>query len=457
MSKTCLFIFRRDLRLEDNNGLYFALQNYDKVIPIFIYNPVQVKENKNKYISKRCIQFMTNSLKLLDKQLKQYKSKLHIFYGNDVNILKKIVQKRNINSIVFNQDYTPFAIERDEKIIKLCLDFKIECIVKEDYLLSTIGTLNKSDGEPYTVFTPFKNNGLKHKVQKPNYYENLYNKFGKLNLKSSDFIDYDLDLIFKAGRKEGLTTLNNLKNLENYNTTRNNPNIQTSYLSVYIKFGNISIREVYWKIKDLYKFDNQLIDQLYWREFYYYIVYYFPKVLKGKNFNDKYDNIQWTHNKDYFEKWCSATTGYPIVDAGMQQLLQTGFMHNRLRLITSNFLNRMLNLDWRLGEKFFANELIDYDPTVNNGNWQWIASSGTDPKPYFQRLFNPMLQSKKFDPDATYIKKWLPQLKDIHPKELHNWEDYYKNYDLQKINYFKPIVDYKKARQLSIDTFRKVL
>ena len=449
---TSIFIFRRDLRLEDNNGLKYALQNYDKVVPIFIYNPKQIDENKNQYISKNAIQFMSNSLK-------EFKSKLHIFHGDDIKILTELIDKFDINAITFNMDYTPFARNRDENIEKLCKSKNIYCNKLEDYLLSKkIGDLCKSDGQPYTVFTPFRNNGYHYDIPRPEYYNKLYHKFIKLKgANTKELIDYGIDLMLKGGRKNGLKRLNNIKNLKNYNENRNNPNINTSFMSAYIKFGTISIREVYWKIRDLYGFNNDLLSQIFWREFYFYIVYYFPKVLKGENFNEKYDKIKWTNNKEYFEKWSLGQTGYPIVDAGMQEIIQTGFMHNRLRLISSNFLNRMLNLDWRLGEKFFANNLIDYDPSVNNGNWQWIASSGTDPKPYFQRLFNPMLQSKKFDPDATYIKKWLPQLKDIPPNELHDWSKFYKNYNLDKIQYVPPIVDYKKARQLSIDTFRKVL
>lgn len=457
MSENAIFIFRRDLRINDNNGLNYALDNYN-VIPIFIYNPIQI-EDKNDYKSNRAIQFMGECLDDLNKEIKKYGSKLHIFYDDDIKVLKKLLKKKQINAIIENSDYTPYAIKRSNDLKEFCEKNGLLYILKEDYLLSnTIGDLNKDNGEPYHIFTPFKNNGFKIDVKKPEYLKkNRGNKLIKINVKGKNIINYDINNIIKGGRSEGLKRLKNIKNLGHYNNSRNEPNIGTSLCSAYIKFGCISIREIYWEIRDLYDFNNQLLDQLYWREFYFYIVYYYPKVLKGENFQSKYDDIKWSNNKDFFEKWCNGQTGYPIVDAGMNELNQTGFMHNRLRLITANFLNRMLNLDWRLGEKYYATQLIDYDPSVNNGNWQWIASSGVDPKPYFQRLFNPIIQSQKFDSEASYIKKWLPQLKDIPSKELHNWEKYYKNYDLKELNYFKPIVNYKNARQLSIQTFKKVL
>jgi len=450
-----VFIFRRDLRLEDNIGLKYALKNYN-VIPIFIYNTVQIG-SKNKYRSSRAIQFMGECLDDLNKSLHEHNKKLYIFKNDDIKVLSKICGDYNISAIIENMDYTPFSRLRSDKIQYFCNKHNIEYILKEDYLLSKIGELNKINGEPYTVFTPFKNNGFKHTPLKPEYYKRLYKNFMKINFKSVEIININIQKLVTGSRKEGLKRINNIKNLKNYNNNRNNPNYETSLLSAYIKFGCVSIREVYWKIRDTFGFKNQLLDQIYWREFYFYIVYYFPEMLKGENFQTKYDNIKWTNSEKLFNNWCEGKTGYPIVDAGMMELNQTGFMHNRLRLITANFLNRMLNIDWRWGEKYYATQLTDYDPSVNNGNWQWIASSGVDPKPYFQRLFNPLLQSSKFDPEARYIKKWLPQLKDIPAKELHNWVKYYNNYNLKEIEYVKPIVNYEDARHKSIETFRKVL
>ena len=377
--KIAIFIFRRDLRLEDNNGLNYALENYN-VIPIFIYNKLQIGK-QNKFKSKRAITFMGQSLDQINQELTKNNKKLYIFKNDDLKVLSKIHEKKNVSVIIENMDYTPFSIKRSEKIKNFCEKNNIEYIVKEDYLLSNIGDLNKENGDPYNIFTPFKNNGFKYNVVKPNINKKLINNFIKINFKCVDIIYYNDNKIVNGGRVEALKRLNNIKNLGNYNQNRNNPNFETSLLSAYIKFGCLSIREVYWKIRDNYGLNNQLLDQLFWREFYFYIVYYYPQVLNGKNFNNKYDKIKWSNSEINFEKWCNGTTGYPIVDAGMAELNQTGFMHNRLRLITANFLNRMLNIDWRKGEKYYATQLTDYDPSVNNGNWQWIGSCGVDQKP----------------------------------------------------------------------------
>lgn len=452
-----LFIFRRDLRLKDNKGLYNAIKNFKNIIPIFIFTPEQITD-KNKYRSDNAIQFMVESLKELDKNLKKKNSKLHIFNGDNIEILSKICEIINIENIIFNMDYTPYAIARDKSIEDFCNKKNINCIQIEDYLLSKVGELNKSDGSPYTIFTPFKNNGLKKIVDKPSKYK-IINLIKVNNLPTSNFIKYskNANIIYHGGRSNGLKKLKNLKNLGNYNDDRNTLSINTSHLSAYIKFGCVSIREVYWFIKKLYKTDNNLLSQLYWREFYFYIAYYFPYVMKGENYNKKYDNLKWTNDKKLFSKWCNGETGYPVVDAGMKELNTTGYMHNRARLITANFVNRLFGIDWRWGEKYYAKQLVDYDPIVNNGNWQWIASTGVDPKPYFQRLFNPWLQSKKFDTDAKYIKKWLPNLKDIPAKELHQWDKNYLKYDLKNIEYYAPAVNYKIARKKSIEMYRKVL
>lgn len=457
MTKYNIFIFRRDLRLNDNNGLNYAMLNFENIIPIFIFTPEQITD-KNKFKSDNAIQFMIESLKELDEELKENGSKLHIFQGENEKIIKKIIKDIEVENIIFNMDYTPYALKRDKEIESICKKKNINCITKEDYLLKEIGTFLKNDGEPYTVYTPFKNNGRKHTIDKPSK-ARLKNLSKSNKLKTTDYISHPTnnDILVNGGRSNGLKQLRKIKNQKKYNTNRNTLSIETSLLSAYIKFGCISIREVYWKIKEKLGATNSLIDQLFWREFYFYIAYYFPQVLKGKNYNEKYDDIKWNKNSSLFKKWCDGETGYPVVDAGMRQMNKTGYMHNRARLITSNFLNRMLGMDWRLGEKYFAQTLTDYDPSVNNGNWQWIASTGVDPKPYFQRLFNPILQSEKFDKNAEYIKEWVPELIDIPAKDIHNWESEYKNYDLKEINYIKPIVEYKKARQESVDMYRKVL
>lgn len=449
-----IFIFRRDLRIFDNIGLNNAMNNLENIIPIFIFTPEQIINNKFK--SNNAIQFMVESLNDLNDDLKKYNSKLHVFQGDNIKILSKINKKIKIDNIIFNMDYTPYATKRDKKIQNFCKKNDIKCIMHEDYLLDNIGKFLKKDGEPYTVFTPFKNNVLKNNINKPD--KSKPKNLIKVKLDEDDYITYVINehILVDGGREKGLRQLSKIKNQNKYNDTRNTVNLSTTLLSAYIKFGCMSIREVYWKIIDDLNKNNGLLAQLIWREFYYYISYYYPYVLKGKNFIEKYDKIKWNSSKKLFNLWKEGKTGYPIVDAGMIELNTTGYMHNRSRLITSNFLNRLLGYHWKVGEKYFATQLTDYDPSVNNGNWQWIASTGVDPKPYFQRLFNPILQSKKYDPEAEYIKKWLPQLKNIPAKQLHNWEQNYLSYNLKDLNYVEPIIEYKKARVKSIKMYKSV-
>jgi deoxyribodipyrimidine photo-lyase len=457
MVRYTLFIYRRDLRVVDNNGLHLAMKEYDHIIPIFIFTPEQVGD-KNKFKSNNAIQFMCESLKELDSELRKNGSKLHIFRGENINVLKKIINTINVENIVYNMDYTPYAKKRDKSIRQLCNKKNIICLEVEDYLINKVGTILKPNGEPYTIFTPFKNKGLTFSVSKPSRArtKNLI-KVNKLN--TSSIINYEInnDILVKGGRSEGIKMLKKLKHHKNYGKVRNLLSVRSTELSAYIKFGCVSIREVYWTVHKLNGLNSTLMSQLFWREFYYYITFYFPKVLKGKNYNPKYDGVDWVKSKTNFKKWCEGKTGYPVVDAGMRQLNETGYMHNRARLITANFLNRLLGYHWTLGEKYYATKLTDYDPAVNNGNWQWIASTGTDPKPYFQRLFNPIIQSEKFDPDAKYIKKWIPELENIPAKDLHKWESRYVNYNLGDVNYIPPIVNYKEARERSVKMYRAVL
>ena len=455
MTKYSIFIFRRDLRIYDNVAFNYAMSNYNNILPIFIFTPEQIS-SKNKFKSDNAVQFMIESLKELDTELKQNNSKLHIFKGDNIKILKSIINDIDVENIIFNMDYTPYAIKRDKDIEILCKSKDISCIIKEDYLLKPIGSFLKKDGDPYTIFTPFKNNGFKQKIDKPSRLK-VKNLSKSNKLKTTDYIKYTINenILVNGGRSNGLKQLNKVKSQKEYNNDRNTLSIETSLLSAYIKFGCISIREVYSKIKVKLGLNNALLSQLFWREFYFYIAYYFPQVLKGKNYNEKYNEIEWNKNSLLFKKWCDGETGYPVVDAGMRQMNKTGYMHNRARLITSNFLNRMFGMDWRLGEKYYAQMLTDYDPSVNNGNWQWIGSTGVDPKPYFQRLFNPILQSEKFDKNAEYIKEWVPELKNVPAKDIHKWESKYVDY--KEINYAKPTVEYKKARKDSIIMYKKML
>ena len=260
----------------------------------------------------------------------------------------------------------------------------------------------------------------------------------------------------KGGRENALKILNSksMQKFINYPTQRNDLSTASTHLSAYIKFGCVSIREVYYSILKSFDINHTLIDQLYWREFYFYLAYYFPRVLQGKSLKEQYDGIKWDNNMKIFESWKKGETGFPAVDAGMREMNETGFMHNRARLITSGILIKILNIDWRMGEKYFATKLVDYDPIVNNGNWQWSSGSGADSQPYF-RIMSPWKQAIDNDPDCLYIKKWIPELKDIPNKDIHNWGKSYTKY--KNIKYSKPIVDYEFMRKDIVRIYKEGL
>jgi deoxyribodipyrimidine photo-lyase len=443
-----LFIFHRDLRIEDNIGLN-ELSKYGPVCCLFIFTPTQIT-SKNKYFSERSFLFMCESLNELRECIHKKNGELYTMYGEPIECLEKILEHNKIERIGFNMDYTPYARKRDDQIIKFCKKNNIETLISEDYLLHSIRDGLKKDGKPYVIYTPFKDNLIGKKVSLPTTYRGIH--IDKLNSISLYTPKTQLSettmgvLLHRGGRKEALKQLRYISKREySHDLLKHN----TTELSAYIKFGCISIREAYHS-------KNNVIyhQQLLWREFYYYIVYYFPEILeKHYNFQSKYDKIKWIHNPNKFKKWCDGKTGVPVVDACMRQLNETGYMHNRGRLITANFLNRMLGMDWRLGERYFAKKLVDYDPAVNNGNWQWVSSTGCDPKPYYQRLFNPYLQSERFDKNCEYIKKWIPELKDVEPKHIHSWEKYC---EMHKDKYPCPIIDYKESRERSIAQYKSI-
>lgn len=452
MSKISIFIFRRSFRLYDNIGLINALKNSKKVIPIFIFTPEQIK--KNHYKSNNAIQFMIESLKELDKELKKKKSKLYFFYGKQHKIISKINKEIEIDSVYLNKDYTPYAIKRDKKIKKICSKNNINYFEFEDILLRPVGSIKTNDNI-YLKFTPYFRASSKIKVNTPtkNLYSNYFKKKIKCEYKKDidNFYKFNEHILIRGGRKEALLKLNKINNFKKYNDKRNILSISTTHLSAYIKFGCISIREVYHKFKKKLQNNNQLISQLHWRDFYYNICFYHPHVI-GKSLKSKYDDIEWDNNSNLFNKWKEGKTGYPVVDACMRELNTTGYMHNRGRLIVASFLVKILLVDWRKGEKYFATQLTDYDVSVNNGNWQWVAGSGADSQPYF-RIFNPWSQSKKFDENCEYIKKWIPELSEVKNNDIHKWD---LKYNLYNKVYIKPIVNYKEKRLNTLKIYKKL-
>ena len=440
--KTSLFIFRRDLRLHDNAALNQAALLSDTVIPCFIIDPRQAGE-KNTFRSDAALQFMHESLQEIDKELRTKKSHLYLFYGEAEKVIAERITKNKIDAIFFNKDYTPFSLKRDAAVTLTAHEHDCAVHSYEDVLLTNPEQVKTLSNTPYTVFTPFfKHTVRTYPVAAPEKLSSINFATKKIvgetpnGLKKIDYAPNKKNHVH-GGRSAGLALLKKIKTLKDYADTRNLPALETTNLSAHHKFGTISIRETYQAIcKDLAK-NHPLIQQLYWRDFFSYVVYHSPFVF-GQPFKERYKKLKWENNAQKFAAWCTGNTGFPIIDAGMRQLNETGFMHNRVRMIAASFLVKDLHIDWRWGEKYFAQNLVDYDPAVNNGNWQWVASTGCDAQPYF-RIFNPWLQQKKFDPQCVYIKRWISELKNINPLTIHNW---FKDSAPTVNNYPRPLVDH---------------
>ena len=441
-----LHIFRRDLRLFDNTALTEALKSSDLVIPCFIFDKRQIEDND--YKSDNCIQFMAHSLLELDNELKKKNSKLYFFYGITEEVIVKLLTQLNIKAIFINRDYTPFSRNRDQKIEKICHNFNIDFHSYADALLHEPEEIFKPNREPYTIFTHFLKKALQLPIKSPQKisHENYYQK--SISLEDKQILSKLLkinnsNLFVKGGRAEALSLLKHIKDLKDYHIIRNIPALHgTTRLSAHNKFGTISIRECYAAIvRDLGK-GHTLINELHWRDFFTHIAFHYPHVF-GESFHRKYQDITWSQNEKHFQAWCEGRTGFPIVDAGMRELNTTGYMHNRVRMIVASFLTKDLHIDWRQGEKYFAQKLVDYDPAVNNGNWQWAASTGCDAQPYF-RIFNPWIQQQKFDADCLYISYWIPELSMVPPKNIH---ELYKMKMKFMTNYPDPMIDHSIESQ----------
>lgn len=427
--KTTIHWFRRDLRIKDNTALYHALSQNNNVQCIFIFDENIIDElPKNDHR----ISFIYDSLSKLNNELNKYGSRLKIYKGKPIDIFKKIITKYDIDYIYFNKDYEPYAISRDNQIKEL-LNNKIGFKTFKDHVVFEETEITKDDGKPYTIYTPYSKKWLKkfHETEMKEYNVNPFLK----NLKKNKFLNIksreNLDLVKSNLIVYDYNTSNEI--IINYKNTRNFPSLNgTSKIGPFLRFGLISIRSLANKSS---KTDITYLKELIWRDFFTQILFNFPNVI-DKSFKTKYDNIVWENNENFLEKWKNGKTGYPIVDAGMRELNNTGFMHNRVRMITASFLCKHLLVDWRFGEAYFAKKLFDYELSSNNGNWQWAAGSGCDAAPYF-RVFNPYTQQEKFDRDFSYVKKWVPE---YNSKE-----------------YIKPLVIHKDARLKAIEHYKKYL
>ncbi|WP_075603642.1 cryptochrome/photolyase family protein [Saccharicrinis aurantiacus] len=422
--KHSFFWFRRDLRLEDNTALYSALAEKKNVITVFIFDDAILNELPR---DDSRVTFIYNNLKKIHQQLKKYNSSLLVLKGDVHKVWESLLNEYDVDSIYYNKDYEPYAIDRDLNLYSLALSKGVDVFPFKDHVIFEKYEIVKADGNPYTVYTPYKNKWLSE-----------YNGVRILpNIQFDNFcpVSFPFPLIEDIGFKISRICVEdyNINALDNYAIHRDYPILNaTSKLGVHLRFGTISIRQVLNQIPT----DNEVfISELIWREFFIQVLFHHPNIVHH-NFRRKYDGITWLNETNDFERWQLGLTGYPLVDAGMRELNATGYMHNRVRMVTAGFLCKHLLIDWKWGEAYFAQKLLDYELASNNGNWQWAAGTGCDAAPYF-RVFNPETQLKKFDKDLEYVKKWVPELgTDKYPK---------------------PIIEHSFARKRAIEKYKKEL
>ena len=426
-----IFWFRRDLRLEDNAALYHALKSDLPVLPIFIFDRDILDELKNKKDAR--VLFIHQEVLRLKAELEKLGSTLQIFYGKPREVFVEILKTHDVKNVFFNRDYEPYAQKRDKEIYELLKAQSVDFKGFKDHVIFEKNEITKDDGTPYIMFTAYAN---KWKKTVNDFYLQTYpcEKYFQNFLPSTPKPLLELaDMGFKKFNFEFPSREINLKIIEDYAKNRDFPAISgTSRLSLHLRFGTISLRTLC-KVANVCSL--KWLDELIWRDFYQMIIFHFPHSAKN-SFKKQYDRISWDDDSDNFQKWCEGKTGYPIVDAGMRELNATGFMHNRVRMVVASFLSKHLLIDWRLGEKYFAEKLLDYDLASNVGGWQWVVGSGCDGAPYF-RIFNPESQTERFDPEKKYIKKWVPEF--------------------ETKNYPKPIIEHKFARMRCLEVFGMAL
>jgi len=429
MTKKAIFWFRRDLRIHDNQGLCMALKNFDAVYPVFVFDSNILDKLSNR--SDRRVSFIHQAVSKLDIQLSEHGSGLHSQFGDPEKIIPELAKKLGAEAVVTCSDYEPYALKRDASVRESCSKIGVDFFSIKDQVVFEKNEVTKDDGTPYTIFTPYMKKWKQKWHQHP---PKICSANFKNLAKDCKSVVVPLEKMnFKATEMPFPKNSISDEILQNYSNHRDFPAMNaTSRLSVHLRFGTISIRELAVKASTT---SESWLNELIWREFYMMILWHFPHAA-NRAFKPAYDRIAWRNNELEFQAWCEGRTGYPIVDAGMRELIHTGFMHNRVRMITASFLTKHLLIDWRWGEAFFAKHLLDFDLSANNGGWQWAASSGCDAAPYF-RIFNPSEQQKKFDPDMAYIKKWVPEV--LSP------------------TYPEPIVDHKMARERVLAVYKKAL
>ncbi len=431
-TKITIFWYRRDLRLHDNAGLYHALCKDTPVLPLFIFDTDILDNLQNKKDAR--VTFIYNTILSIKENLKKQGSDLLVKIGNPETIWQELLKEYEIEAVYANHDYESYALERDAAVKTILHHANIVFHTFKDQVIFEKREILSGQETPYTVFTPYSkawrakcNSYYLSAYPTEKYFQNLHQNIN-LDLPSIEAIGFEKeDVLFP--------TINlDLQLLENYDKKRNFPAVRgTSRLGIHLRFGTVSIRAL---VRQAYKSSNTWLNELIWRDFYQQILSNFPHIGEGHAFRPAYDRIHWRNNELEFDAWCQGNTGYPLVDAGMRELNQTGFMHNRVRMVTASFLTKHLLIDWRWGESYFAEKLLDFDFAANNGGWQWAAGSGTDAAPYF-RIFNPTTQAIKFDQHLEYIKKWIPEI--------------------NSLTYPMPIVDHKFARERCLRVYKEAL
>lgn len=431
MESINIFWFRRDLRIDDNHGLFQALNAGLPVMPVFIFDPAILSQFPDPNDAR--LTFIHRHLKALDAEFRKHNSSLQVYFSSPEVVFAQLTTKYLVHSVFCNTDYEPQAVLRDKRMADLLDEKEIDFVSYKDQVIFHCDEVVKSDGKPYTVYTPFSKKWKARLAQNPIQHYDSENLLYMLKHHASDYFP-ELDEIGYKEQKivfpektfdQGL--------IENYSKMRDFPAVNgTSRLGIHLRFGTISIRKL---AEFAQKYSPVFLNELIWREFYMSILWHFPHVV-DRSFKSAYDSIVWRNDEAEFERWCAGQTGYPLVDAGMRELNQTGYMHNRVRMVVASFLTKHLLIDWRWGEGYFASKLLDFELASNNGGWQWASGSGCDAAPYF-RVFNPNLQAKKFDPHLAYIRKWVPEY--------------------ETANYPKPMIDHAFARERAIETYRKAL
>jgi len=425
-----IFWHRRDLRIHDNAGLYKALKSAFPIQPIFIFDQNILKELPK---GDKRVQFIYGYIQKLKNEYAKYGADLMVYYSTPQKVFKQLAESGNVSAVYSNRDYEPYALERDKQVFELLKNHNIDFIGAKDHVIFEKDEVIKDDGKPYTVFTPYsrkwkaKIDDFHLKTYPVEDFLNTLKKCPPTMIPTLNEMGFEEILNIDFPEKTVSQTI-----ISNYHKSRDLPGIHgTSRLSVHLRFGTISIRELAKQATTNETFLNELI----WRDFYHMILFHFPHSV-DKAFKPKYDFVEWENNESHFKAWCEGRTGYPLVDAGMRELNKTGFMHNRVRMVVASFLTKHLLIDWRWGERYFAEKLLDFDLAANVGGWQWAASSGCDASPYF-RVFNPTAQMAKFDPKLIYVKKWVPEYgTSMYPE---------------------PIVEHKFARKWVLERYKKAL